>query len=70
MSAWTENEDGPDCRCGGPAVVKRLPAGGWVLMCFAHTPEAGLIMNLPPQRPGGWPDDSEYSFMRSVPGLP
>ena len=52
---WRENEDGPDCACGEPTVVKLLPDGTPVLMCFFHTAEAGAITRLPAERPDGWP---------------
>lgn len=52
---WRDNEDGPDCECGWPRVVKRLPDGRFVLMCFGHTGEAGQVWALPPEKPDGWP---------------
>jgi hypothetical protein len=55
VTAWAENEDGPDCACGNPTVVKITPGGQPVLMCLFHTAEAGLITVLPLERPGGWP---------------
>jgi hypothetical protein len=70
--SWTENEDGPWCKhcacklptdqevCdadhGWPTVVKLMPDGSAVLMCFGHTAEAGLAIPLPAERPGNWPD--------------
>ena len=55
MSGWTENEDGPDCACGNPTVVKIMPGGQVVLMCLFHTREAGAFTYLPPDKPEGWP---------------
>jgi len=52
--AWTENEDGPDCACGNPTVVKIMPDGKPVLVCFFHTSEAGMVTPLPAERPAGW----------------
>jgi hypothetical protein len=69
MAAWTENEAGPWCKhctCPGPAdqvcdedhgwptVVKLLPDGQAVLMCFGHTAGAGLVLPLPAERPADW----------------
>ena len=48
---WRENEDGPECPCGNPAVVKLLPDGSAVLLCLFHTAEAGAITRLPAARP-------------------
>jgi hypothetical protein len=48
---WRENEDGPDCACGEPTVVKLLPDGTAVLLCFFHTGEAGAYTRLPAERP-------------------
>jgi hypothetical protein len=55
---WRENEDGPDCACGEPTVVKLLPDGTAILMCFFHAGEAGAYTRLPAERPDGWPDVS------------
>ncbi len=52
---WTDNEDGPDCQCGNPTVVKLMPDGKPVLMCLFHTGEAGAIFPLPSERPETWP---------------
>lgn len=54
-TGYTENEEGPACSCGGPTIVKKLPDGTPVLMCFFHTRDAGLATPLPPERPPGWP---------------
>lgn len=51
---WTENEDGPDCCCGNPTIVKILPDGDPVLMCFFHTAETGMITKLPLAKPADW----------------
>jgi hypothetical protein len=51
MTAWTENEDGPACSCGELTVVKILPDGQPVLLCFFHTREAGAVTPLPETRP-------------------
>lgn len=55
MDGWTDGEDGPDCPCGWPRVVKRLPDGSFVLMCFGHTAEAGAVFRLPDSKPDDWP---------------
>jgi hypothetical protein len=52
---WRENEDSPDCACGEPTVVKILPDGRAILLCFFHTGEAGAYTVLPAERPAGWP---------------
>jgi hypothetical protein len=62
VPGWTDGEDGPDCTCGWPRTVKRMPDGGFVLMCFGHTGEAGAIWRLPEERPSNWPEaDLEVS---------
>jgi hypothetical protein len=58
-TAWTENESGPDCACGDPTVVKLLPDGNAVLVCFFHTRNSGLYTPLPAQRPADWPEQEE-----------
>jgi len=55
VTAWTENEAGPDCECGNPTVVKVMPSGKPVLMCLFHASAAGLVTELPAVRPAGWP---------------
>jgi len=52
---WTENEDGPECGCGNPTVVKIHPDGRALLLCLFHTIGEGLITELPAERPVGWP---------------
>lgn len=52
---WRENEDGPDCACGEQTVVKILPDGQAILLCFFHTGEAGMYTPLPDERPEEWP---------------
>jgi hypothetical protein len=54
-AAWTNNENGPDCACGNPTVVKITPAGRPVLLCLFHTPLDGSVTTLPDERPPGWP---------------
>jgi hypothetical protein len=51
---WTDNEEGPDCFCGNPTVVKKQDDGSW-LLCLFHTHEAGTMFPLPPEKPDGWP---------------
>ena len=53
-SKWTDNEEGPECDCGNPTVVKLSP-GGPVLLCFFHTDEEGLARSLTAEKPEGWP---------------
>ena len=48
---WVNNEDGPDCYCGDPTVVKTTEAGSAVLLCLFHNNEAGAIFRLPTDRP-------------------
>lgn len=50
MRSWVNNEDGPDCECGEPTVVK-LHNGGAILMCFFHTGAEGCYFELPPMAP-------------------
>lgn len=52
---WRENEDGPECSCGNPTVVKLMPDGSAALLCLFHTSEAALFTSLPAERPAGWP---------------
>jgi hypothetical protein len=52
---WRENEEGPDCACGCPRVVKIMPNGRAILLCLFHTGEAGAYTPLPAERPEGWP---------------
>lgn len=47
MTSWTENEEGPVCSCGEITVVKQLPDGRWLAVCFDHTDEAGAYTVLP-----------------------
>lgn len=53
MSEWTENEEGPDCVCGGPTMVKLTPEGP-VLVCLFHTAAEGVYSRLPPEKPADW----------------
>jgi hypothetical protein len=53
-AAWTDNEDGPDCACGNPTVVKILPSGRAILLCLFHTAESGSYTELPAERPADW----------------
>lgn len=43
---WTENENGPECSCGEVTVVKRLPDGTWIAVCFFHTAAEGAYTVL------------------------
>jgi hypothetical protein len=49
MRDWIQNEDGPECYCGSPTVVK-----DGLLVCFFHTSEEGCYFRLPPQAPDDW----------------
>jgi len=51
--AWIENEDGPDCSCGNPTVVK-LVDGKAVLLCLFHTGPEGMYVPLPDMVPHDW----------------
>jgi len=51
---WVNNEDGPDCTCGDPTVVKTVATGGAVLICLFHTNEAGVSYRLPDEAPDNW----------------
>lgn len=53
--SWIENEDGPDCDCDNPTVVK-LVGDKAVLLCLFHTQAEGAYIPLPPQRPHNWSD--------------
>lgn len=55
MTDWTNNEDGPDCACGNPTVVK-LTNDGPLLLCLFHTDKAGASFELPRERPDDWPN--------------
>lgn len=67
MSEWTNNEDGPECTCGAPTIVKVIPIGQFlepqmpgrrkqaVLMCITHTRAEGVYFALPEERPDDWP---------------
>jgi hypothetical protein len=54
MTDWIDNEDGPECKCGSPTVVKIMPGGRAVLLCIFHTAEYGLAMLLPQSKPDDW----------------
>lgn len=61
LNGWTNNEDGPDCTCGEPTVVKLVEAlhsgsKRAVLLCLFHSGEAGRIVPLPTQRPANFSD--------------
>jgi hypothetical protein len=50
---WVDNEDGPDCTCGDPTVVKAHP-NGYILLCLFHTGAEGQFMKLPEEAPDNW----------------
>lgn len=52
VTGWTENEAGPACSCGESTVVKIIPPGRPVLLCFFHTGESGAYAGLPEAKPG------------------
>lgn len=55
---WKETEDGPDCTCGNPTVVKltmkRDGSESAILLCLFHTAEEGMATELPAVRPADW----------------
>ena len=59
MAEWIDNEEGPCCTCTPygcpPTIVKRMANGRYLLVCFFHTPEAGVTWDLPPEKPSDWP---------------
>lgn len=64
---WTENEDGPECSCGNPTVVKfSHDTGRAFLLCLFHTPEAGCWFQLPVERPDDWPWPIEQVIAEAV----
>ena len=71
MSAWVNNDEGPECFCGNPTVVKTDFKKYAVLLCLFHTREAGSIFALPPEKPDWWPNppspETLLEFMRSAP---
>jgi hypothetical protein len=56
------------CFCGKPAVVT-LREGKPFLICFAHSYESGLILEIPENRPDDWenlkPEDV-WNFLRQA----
>jgi hypothetical protein len=52
---WVNNEDGPDCFCGGPTVVKILPDGAF-LLCLFHERAEGKLYQLPNEAPDEFPN--------------
>jgi hypothetical protein len=55
VTDWADNENGPDCACGNPTVVKITPGGAAILVCFFHAGEEGMCAPLPAERPEAWP---------------
>lgn len=51
---WANNEDGPDCYCGNPTVVKIIPPRGAILICLFHTSAEGVYQQLPDEAPNNW----------------
>jgi hypothetical protein len=45
-NGWHPGEEGPVCSCGDPTVVVTVK-GELKAMCFSHTPDAGLLFDLP-----------------------
>jgi hypothetical protein len=66
MSSWTKNEDGPVCACGGETVVKIMPDGRAVLLCFFHTSAEGAYWSLPDERPDGFENMTLSELQDSV----
>lgn len=50
---YVENEDGPECTCGMPTVVKMVDGGAGAL-CLFHTAEAGAFFRLPEMTEKNW----------------
>lgn len=51
---WQSGDDGPECYCGSPTIVKELPNGSFVLICPLHGEGSGTYFSLPQVKPDDW----------------